>query len=448
MWCPNCGAYVTSGDFCDRCGASVPATSVAPPRGPTKRHITFGKRPAKEKRSGTLGDLFKSDTPFTGQQPAQKPSRSRGQTFLAWRDTRRAGPAAAAPPKPVRMPPNTPMPPRPPRQPLPPQQQPPDWASQPPNYQPGDQRQPTTPDPWDDTYGPLENRGAATETPPAGDPWALNRAANRDWNVLPQSGPPSGPLSGSSSGWRGRSPMVDLVEQEPEWMSMPHYGQDGAPVQRSVQARRVAANISRGVMNILLFGLILVILAIPISIGLSHLASLQAQSTSVSQVSGTPVPTAPVPNGFTGYATALYSLAYPSGWKHSGADQMLSDGTAAHKDSFTDEHGITATLYTTIGTANLLQSYRDELASDTAANAPLKAITQGAAPTYNRAKWTESDYTFSGIVNGKAAIVQMRILAVIQGATAYFIVLTAPQPSFGQINSTDFGPLLDTFRFY
>lgn len=240
--------------------------------------------------------------------------------------------------------------------------------------------------------------------------------------------------------------MVDFDMDDPGWMALPQYGQDGAPVRRGARARRAASNISRATMNVLLIALILVILAIPISIGLNHLASLNPQATPP-VVSGTAVPTAPVASGFTGYAVPLFSLAYPSTWKHSTASRQLSDGTTAHEDSFTDGQGTTASLYTTPGTANQLQPYRDELASDTAVNAPLKASVLGATHTYNDVKWLESDYTFSGILNEKPAQMQMRVLAAIQGATAYFFVLTTPQSSFGHVNTSDFEPLLTSFRF-
>jgi hypothetical protein len=241
--------------------------------------------------------------------------------------------------------------------------------------------------------------------------------------------------------------MVDLEEEDPEWLAIPRYGQDGAPDLRSALARRAAATISRGATNLLLIGLILVILAIPITIGLTHLASLNPQPAPTVQVRATQVPTAPVANGFTGYSATLFSLSYPSAWQHAATTQQFSDGTPAQEDSFTDGQGTTAALYTTLGTANLLQPYLDELASDAAINASLKPLVLATTHTYNAVKWVESDYTFSGILNGKPAQIQMRVLAVIQGATAYFFVLTAPQSSFGHANSADFEPLLASFRF-
>lgn len=272
--------------------------------------------------------------------------------------------------------------------------------------------------------------------------------SGRAWNVLPQSGPPSGPLSGSSSGWRNRLPMMELDEEaEPAWAAMPHYGQDGRPSRRTTRARYAAAHVSRTMLNVLLIGLILLILAIPISIGLTHLARLQTKAPPTPQSVGTAVPTAPVANNFTGYAVALYSLSYPSGWKPSSATAQLPDGTAANEESFSDGHGTTASLYTTLGTADLLQTYVDELASYTAVNAALQPSVLAGTHTYNGVKWLESDYTFSGIVNGKAAVVQMRVLAAISGATAYVFVLTAPQGSFGSSNTASFEPLLNSFRF-
>lgn len=317
-----------------------------------------------------------------------------------------------------------------------------------PPYTPGGPSQLEASDPWNGTYDAPVGAGvplqAPPQLPPQTDPWA----ENRDWSVLPEKGPPSGPLPGSSSGWRVRAPMVELNDDDDEWMAIPRYGQNGAPIAGVSRARRAAANVSRLTLNTALIGLIVLILAIPISIGLTHLASLTSQATPAAQVSGTPVPTAPVADGFTGYAAPLFSLSYPSGWKHSALDQRLSDGTSAHEDTFTDGQGTTVSLYTTYGTANLLQSYMDELAADSAGNAPPKASTLGATRTYTRAKWLESDYTYSGIVNGKVAQVQMRVLAIIQGATAYIFVLTTPQSSFDQTNAADFEPLLNSFRFY
>ncbi|MGH2517298.1 MAG: hypothetical protein ACRDHP_16740 [Ktedonobacterales bacterium] len=444
MRCPNCGANVASGDFCDRCGASLPVSVGASRRQPP-RSATSNKsanRPAKEKRSGTLGDLFKTGSPFTGPQPAQKPARSRGQTFLAWRDARRndAAAAAAPPQKPARRPPSPPSPP--------PMWEPsPSHTPQSPDYAPGGQIPFAPTDPWHGTYDAPPAAGMGAPPMPAAaqaDPWDSDRA----WNVLPQSGLPSGPISGSSSGWRNRPPMVDLIDEDvPAWAAMPRYGQDGTPARRVTRARRAAANVSRATLNVLLIGLILLILAIPISIGLTHLASLQPQSPPTPRVSGTAVPTAPVANNFTGYAVSLFSLSYPSAWKHATTTLRLSDGTAANEDTFTDGKGTTAALYTTLGTADLLQPYLDELASYTAVNAALQPIVLGTTRTYNGVKWVESDYTFSGIINGKPATMQMRVLAAIQGATAYFLVLTAPQTSFGHANSANFEPLLSSFRF-
>ena len=242
--------------------------------------------------------------------------------------------------------------------------------------------------------------------------------------------------------------MVELDEEDDEWMAIPRYGQNGAPMRGSARARRAAANVSRLTLNVALIGLIVLILAISISIGLSRLASLTSQSTSVPQANGTPVPTAPVPDSFTGYTAPLFSLSYPSSWKHSALDQQLSDGTTAHADTFTDGQGATVSLYTTYGTANLLQSYLDQLASDTAANAPLSESAQGITRTYDLAKWQESDYTYPGLVNSKVTPMRMRIVAVIQGASAYIFVLTAPQSSFDQTDSASFEPLLNSFRFY
>ncbi|HLJ82001.1 MAG TPA: hypothetical protein VKT52_10975, partial [Ktedonobacterales bacterium] len=298
-----------------------------------------------------MGDLFKSGSPFTGEQSVvQKPARSRGQTFLAWRDSHRGGVDAPAPPQPARKPSRSGRQ-RPPSQ-MPPQTPPPARPSPPSDFTPGGQPPFAADDPWNGTYDaplydappyePRMNGGVPAQAPPQADPWAANRAASREWNVLPQSGPPSGPIAGSSSGWRARSPMVDLGDDEnPEWMGIPQYGQYGqngapVPIRPSTLARYAAANLSRGVMNALVIGLIVVILAISIGVGLTHLASLTAQSTPAAQVIGTPVPTAPVPEGFTGYSAPLFSLSYPSGWSHSTSDQVLSDGTTAHANSFTD----------------------------------------------------------------------------------------------------------------
>lgn len=255
------------------------------------------------------------------------------------------------------------------------------------------------------------------------------------------------PVAGSSSGWRGRAPMMDLDVEDDEWMGMPEYGQDGAPLPPNLRARRTAANLSRVTLNMLLIGVILVILAIPISIGLGRLAILNSQPTPLPQVGGTPVPTAPVPDGFTGYTAQLFSLAYPSIWQHHVTTQQLSDGTPAQDDSFTDGQGATAALYTTAGTADLLASHMDELATDTAVNSPLKPTALGATHTYNGTKWVESDYTFSGLVNGQPVQMQMRVLGAIHGAAAYLFVLTAPRSSFSATNSADFEPLLNSFRF-
>lgn len=239
---------------------------------------------------------------------------------------------------------------------------------------------------------------------------------------------------------------LDMDEQE-DWMALPHYGQDGSLVRPGARARSTAANISRAVMNVLLIGLILVILAIPISIGLTRLGSLNAQATPPVQVSGTPVPTAPVAGGFTGYAVPLFSLAYPSAWQHHATDESLPDGTPAHEDSFTDGQGTTAALYTTGGAVDLLAMHMDQLAINTAVNAPLKPTKLGAVHTYDGAKWLENDYTFSGVLNDKPMQMQMRVLGVVYGAAAYLFVLSAPQAAFGTINSADFEPLLTSFRF-
>jgi hypothetical protein len=239
--------------------------------------------------------------------------------------------------------------------------------------------------------------------------------------------------------------MVPL--EEINRLQVPQYIGGLPPIARS-RGRRILRRANTAMFNLVVIALVLGILAIPVVIGLHHIADLQPTLLKSTPSALPPEATPQLAQGYSGLITGQFSIAYPSDWKHTSAAVTLATGTATHIEDFVgqgDQEVIVGTAATV--PADELSPLVDAAAQLHTQQAVLQALGAGLNRTYDGQRWIENDYLFTRVQGNTATQMAVRALAVDVGATTYFVVAYGPQKSFPSVNSTYIEPMLASFRF-
>ena len=221
----------------------------------------------------------------------------------------------------------------------------------------------------------------------------------------------------------------------------------GAPRATS-RTRRTVSTITRLTVNTTMFGLVLLILAIAISIGLRQVQSWQARSGQTAQPTPTIAPTAVPVNGFAGLQASLYSVSYPSQWSHNQTGDVLGCGCGLTGDVFSDGGNTRFVIYTRpAAPADQLAPVLIQAAGTVGQQQAPQALLLDQQRTYGGGHWIESDYIVVKVIGAKQVQIQVRVLIVNFNATTYIIVASDPRSDFSHANSAYFEPMLQSFRF-
>lgn len=451
MRCPICSAIVTGGGVCQNCGATLPSNVRAPQQAPRRKGGLLSGA-IKPKRAGTLGDMFRSAAGArpsgannVGREPPQLPQ-------LPQRPSRDAQPPRQAPSRPQGTPPSraqgarrraqeresafplvtrTPSPPRPATPPSP------------------------SVDPWASSYGaapftaaPFAPSGPSTPSAPSPpsefDDGVSAWEDDAGWDAAnpPTPAPPYDLFDGAPDEWQQSAALFAQGARRagaPRGMAVPP---------GTVRARSAVSKMSRLTLNAMMFGVVLLILAIAIIIGLRYVQSTQSEAAQSNQPTPTIVPTAAPPNGFSGFQTRLYSVSYPTQWQHKPAGDALGCACSISGDAFGDGTNTSIVIYTRpAAPADELAQLPAQAAASVASQQTPQVISVNLRKTYAGASWQENDYTISKVTGSTAVELQVRVLIVNYNATTFIIVASAPQTSFDHTNSAYFEPMLRTFRF-
>ncbi len=253
------------------------------------------------------------------------------------------------------------------------------------------------------------------------------------------------PSSGSLASWRQHAPMVPL--EEIARLRVPQGRPDEVPIPPGVQARLMAARVSRLTFNLALISLVLLILAVPIYIGLHRVAELYpVAKTSNSAVSHPLVPTATLADGFSGYSSTMFSVTYPAGWQHTVAN-LQAGGANLRVDQFQNSQNGAFKVYTTTAVpADELQPLVMAVVGATTGGATPQPTAVNLQKTYHEIVWVENDYTLAQVHGSTVVQVNERVLAIDRGVTTYVIIASAPQTAFAHDNSIVFEPMLQSLR--
>ncbi len=267
------------------------------------------------------------------------------------------------------------------------------------------------------------------------------------WSVVTSAEDPPRRVSasGSLSSFRQHAPMVPL--DEINRMDVPQYFGALPPVAGS-RRRRVVRRMNTAMFNLLVITLVLGILGIPVVIGLHHLQATQPTLLQGTPNAATPVATPALQPGFSGFQNALFSIAYPSGWRHATATKALADGTVARIEDFTGQSNQEMIVGTAAAVpSDELQRLVDAAAQLNTQQAVLQPLAAGTRKTYDKQQWIENDYTFTRVQGNTTTQIEIRVLAVDVGATTYFVVAYGPLNGFATANGAYIEPMLNSFRF-
>ena len=223
-----------------------------------------------------------------------------------------------------------------------------------------------------------------------------------------------------------------------------------AGARRQNRGLALLGGLSRLTFNLVLLGIIIAILAIPISIALARLASQPPAN-----VSTLPTPTPrPIPTPYPGYKSfqsGALVMSYPAAWKHGPFAATLDVAGGVQGDLFAQSDTVSLAVATTGAIpANQLQSILD---------AGLLHVTQGRTdsfnplvtpqlgPTLDGVRFWSEEYTFN-LVNAQQTT-RMHAVALVanRGAYTYISVYEAPDSQFAGLRSQYFAPMVSSFRF-
>jgi hypothetical protein len=216
-------------------------------------------------------------------------------------------------------------------------------------------------------------------------------------------------------------------------------------------AAALVGRMGRLTFNLLLLGIILAILAIPLSIGYLRLSTIRTASPVRAQPTAA-VPTVVAGPGFQSFSAHQFALAYPSGWEHTSSTQSMAQVGSFQEDDFFDP--ATSTSLFTVDTMPAVPSDHMQLTLDAlaqgykqgsaAAFTPLSAPQRGVTLDGHAA--LEDAFTFDYSTGSKVVSMQGAALAYTQGLTTYVVVYAAPAAQLGAIQKQAFAPMLASFR--
>ena len=332
---------------------------------------------------------------------------------------------------------------------------------------------------WDDVVeppppppAPTWKRPPAPPSAPLGDAWPSvvapqpnTRDGKRGWRGLSLpfklgrgGGRTAGPRQSAASrrlgggvaqptaghGWHIVTPLNPPDQPQPFSYLAP------AAPRRPSRGIAVIAGFSRWTFNLLLVGIIVAILAIPISIGLSRLAA-QHPPVVATHPTATPRAIPAPPSGYQQLLINALAIDYPAAWKH-GTFSMTLDaaGTVQGNIYANSDHAAFAVSAIQAIPANTLQQILNMgllplNTEPTDSFSPI--VTPQLGPTLDVVRWQYEEYTFN-LVTGQTTI-RMHAVALVanRGAYTYIIVYQAPDGQFASLQSQYFQPMLDSFRF-
>lgn len=425
MRCPICSAIVSGGGICQSCGAALPG-GVAEPARTARRGNGLLRGAGKQKRAGTLGDFFRFATGSRAPERDPRPRQPSGSPPLSQRTVR--GPAQGRARAPERTPP--------PRTPV---------SSQ---------------DPWAATYDAAARPAAPWSVPLAAAPFG-SVAGTDAWQsepgwgvsappaVAPVPYAPHDPYGATAGGWQQAS---DEAMRDISWgadlyaMSAPPFRSPARSRSRS-RSRPGISGLSRMTLNALMFGLVLLILGVAILVGMRYIQSTQSQVAQAPQLTPTIVPTAVPPANFSGLQAKLYSVAYPSQWRHTSTSDPLGCGCSLSGESFSDGASDTFVIYTRLAApADQLAQVLTQAAASVSPNQTPQALLLDQQHRYGGASWVENDYIITQVTGSTAVQLRVRVLVVNYNVTTYIVVASAPQSGFAHADSSYFEPMLRSLR--
>jgi hypothetical protein len=248
-------------------------------------------------------------------------------------------------------------------------------------------------------------------------------------------------------GWRIVTPINDASASPASFLA------PSAAPRGPARSLALITGLSRLTFNLVLLGIIIAILAIPISIGLSHLAAQRPQVVATAPV-GTP---RPLPTPYPGaklLQTAAFALDYPASWKQGTFTTTLTGaGQSVGVSGTTFQTGGNVTFAIAAFTAQPENVLQDML------SAGLIQVTPGnpdsfspidpphLGPTLDGVRWFTEEFTYNLVSGRQTTRLQTVALVASRGDTSYLIVYQAPASQFGSDVGPDFQPMLNSFRF-
>jgi hypothetical protein len=212
-------------------------------------------------------------------------------------------------------------------------------------------------------------------------------------------------------------------------------------------ALALVGRLTRYTFNLILIAGILVILAIPVSIGLARLTTLHPNAPAVAAAK-TPRPVPTPYSGYASYTSKLFSISYPKDWGNTTSAHQISCGCTQQEADFTSADK--TTLFT-IGTLAAVPSDQGQSTLQAVARGYLGAAaanyTTIAAPavgkTVDGKAAIEIDFSCDYLVSAQHMVtLHATALLRTQGLTTYLVIYAAPHDQFAAAQSQTFNPML------
>lgn len=300
---------------------------------------------------------------------------------------------------------------------------------------------------WDQGYAPVSSGPYDRYAQGRGDPGPSDWSGESGWNAVPPQGGPS-PVaspSGSLSASRHRAPMVPLDEiaAMDVWqddMSMPM-------LTPAMRAQRMVRKMNNTAFNLLLVALVLGILGIPAYIGWQRVLQLQPKALPVATTVSTREPTPALRQGFVGFETGAFTVAYPATWTHNARTQTLNDRPLDRQEFKGSGDNLVVLGTTGSVPSDQLRPFLESLARQEFSQWVLQPNATDLRPTYDHERWIEEDYTVTELQGNTNVVVQTRVLVVNHGTRTYFAIITDRKSAFQADAARYSEPMLASFRF-
>lgn len=216
----------------------------------------------------------------------------------------------------------------------------------------------------------------------------------------------------------------------------------------------LVTGLSRLTFNLLLLGIVIAILAIPISIGLSKLAGQHGPVVSIHSTA-TPRTVAPAPPGYKQLLGNALAVNYPATWKHSTFSMSPGCGCDAPQTMQGDifQNSDDASFAIAAVQAVPASSLQPILNVGVLPITPERTdslnmiVTPQLGPTLDGVQWQADEYTFNLIGAQQTVHMHAVAMAANRGAYTYIIVYQAPDSQFAGLRSQSFQAMLASFRF-